>query len=54
MALVLTEDQELLAQTARDFVRANSPLSRLRALRDAQDSVGFSRDVWQEMAQLLG
>ena len=52
MALVLTEDQELLAQTARDFVRTNSPVSRLRALRDAQDSVGFSRDVWQEMAQL--
>ena len=52
MALVLTEDQELLAQTARDFVRTNSPLSRLRALRDAQDSEGFSREVWQEMAQL--
>ena len=52
MALVLNEDQELLAQTARDFVRTNSPISRLRALRDAQDSVGFSRDVWQEMAQL--
>jgi alkylation response protein AidB-like acyl-CoA dehydrogenase len=52
VALVLTEDQELLAQTARDFVRTNSPLSRLRALRDAQDSVGFSREVWQEMAQL--
>ena len=52
MALVLTEDQELLAQTARNFVRTNSPLSRLRALRDGQDSVGFSREVWQEMAQL--
>ena len=52
MALVLTEDQELLAQTARDFVRTNSPVSRLRALRDGQDSVGFSPDLWQEMAQL--
>ena len=51
MALVLTEDQELLAQTARDFVRTNSPLSRLRALRDGQN-MGFSPDMWQEMAQL--
>ena len=51
MALVLTEDQELLAQTARDFVRTTSPLSRLRALRDGQD-MGFSPDIWQEMAQL--
>ena len=52
MALVLTEDQELLSQTALDFVRTNSPVGRLRALRDAQDSIGFSRDLWQEMAQL--
>jgi len=51
VALVLTEDQELLAQTARDFVRTNSPVSRLRALRDGQD-MGFSPDMWQEMAQL--
>ena len=51
MALVLTEDQELLAQTARDFVRTNSPVSRLRALRDGQE-MGFSPDMWQEMAQL--
>lgn len=51
MALVLTEDQELLAQTARDFVRTNSPVSRLRVLRDGQD-MGFSSDMWQEMAQL--
>ena len=52
MALVLTEDQELLAKTALDFGRAHSPVSRMRALRDAQDSVGFSRDLWQEMAKL--
>ena len=52
MTLVLTEDQELLAKTALDFGRAHSPVSRIRALRDAQDSVGFSRDLWQEMAKL--
>jgi len=52
VTLVLTEDQELLAKTALDFGRAHSPVSRIRALRDAQDSVGFSRDLWQEMAKL--
>ena len=52
MTLVLTEDQELLAKTALDFGRAHSPVSRIRALRDGQDSVGFSRDLWQEMAKL--
>ena len=52
MELVLTEDQELLAKTAADFVRAYSPVSRVRALRDAQDPLGFSRTLWKEMAEL--
>jgi alkylation response protein AidB-like acyl-CoA dehydrogenase len=50
--LVLTEDQELLAKTATDFVRAHSPVSRVRALRDAQDPAGFSRALWKQMAEL--
>ena len=52
MALVLTEDQEILAQSARDFVRDRSPVSRARALRDAGDEVGFSRDLWRAMGGL--
>src|SRR5713101_8619146 len=52
MELVLTEDQELLAKTALDFVRTHSPVQRMRALRDADDPVGFSRALWQEMAAL--
>ena len=52
MELVLTEDQELLAKTATDFVRQHSPVSRIRALRDANDPTGFSRDLWKQMAEL--
>jgi len=52
MQLVLTEDQELLAKTARDFVAEKSPVSRMRELRDTQDETGFSRALWKEMAQL--
>ena len=52
MSLVLTEDQELIAKTARDFVDEESPISRMRALRDADDPVGFSRDLWKKMAEL--
>jgi hypothetical protein len=33
MQLVLSEDQEMIAQTALDFVEENSPVSRFRALR---------------------
>lgn len=50
--LVLTEDQELLAKTALDFVRANAPVSRIRELRDSGDPDGFSRALWKEMAEL--
>lgn len=52
MQLVLTDDQELLAKTASDFVRDHSPIKRIRALRDANDPLGFSRDLWKQMADL--
>jgi len=50
--LVLSEEQELLQRTARDFVAGHTPLKRLRQLRDASDPDGFSRDLWEEMGQL--
>ncbi len=52
MQLVLTEDQELIAATARDFVAANSPVARFRALRDAGDPLGYSRELLREMGGL--
>jgi alkylation response protein AidB-like acyl-CoA dehydrogenase len=52
MQLVLTEDQDLLAKTAADFVSQNSPVARLRALRDADDPDRFSRALWKQMAEL--
>jgi acyl-CoA dehydrogenase len=52
MALMLTEEQELLQHTAREFVRDRSSLKRVRALRDAGDPLGFSRELWREMARL--
>jgi alkylation response protein AidB-like acyl-CoA dehydrogenase len=50
--LVLTEDQELLAKTVADFAAEHSPVSRVRALRDANDADGFSRELWRQMAEL--
>ena len=52
MALVLTEEQQLLQETAREFVGENLPVTHLRALRDAKDPDGFSRQLWKEMAGL--
>ncbi len=52
MALALTEDQQILQSTAREFVAANAPVTHLRGLRDNKDATGFSRDLWKEMAKL--
>ena len=52
MELVLTEDQELIAKTARDFADERSPVSRMRALCDSADPLGFSPALWKEMAEL--
>ncbi|MFO0689772.1 MAG: acyl-CoA dehydrogenase family protein [Myxococcota bacterium] len=52
MQLVLTEEQELIASTARDFVAQSSPVSRFRALRDAGDPLGYSPRLYQEMGAL--
>ena len=50
--LVLTEEQELLRETAREFVRAKSPVKEMRRLRDARDPDGFSRSLWKELVEL--
>lgn len=38
MSLVLTPEQEMLRHTAREFIRAQAPISHFRALRDKYDS----------------
>jgi len=52
VALVLTEEQQILQKTAQEFIAANAPLTQLRKLRDSNDDLGFSRELWKEMAQL--
>ena len=52
MTFVLSEEHQLLRQTAADLVRSKSSLKRVRALRDGADATGFSRDLWHEMAAL--
>ena len=52
MSLAVTEEQELLRSTAREFVTEHAPVKELRRLRDANDPVGFSRELWGQMAEL--
>lgn len=50
--LALTEDQSILARTASAFATERLPLARVRKLRDAPDDLGYSREIWSEMARL--
>jgi alkylation response protein AidB-like acyl-CoA dehydrogenase len=52
MPLYLTEDQTTLQDTIREFVADAAPVSHLRALRDADDPIGFSRDLWRQFAEM--
>jgi alkylation response protein AidB-like acyl-CoA dehydrogenase len=52
MALILTEEQTMLRDSARDFLADNAPVSQLRQLRDARDAAGFSRPLWQRFAEM--
>jgi acyl-CoA dehydrogenase len=52
MALTLSDDQLILRETARSYLAEKSPVARMRALRDAEDETGFSRPLWEEMAEM--
>ncbi|KQM72099.1 acyl-CoA dehydrogenase family protein [Sphingomonas sp. Leaf20] len=52
MPLYLDDDQTVLQDTIRDFVAEHAPVSHMRALRDAEDSTGFSRDLWKQFAEM--
>ena len=52
MPLYLDDDQTTLQDTIRDFVAEHAPVSHMRALRDADDKTGFSRDLWKQFAEM--
>ena len=52
MALVLTEEQSLLRDSARGFISNHAPVSHLRQLRDSRDAAGFSRELWKSFADM--
>src|SRR5271169_2112922 len=52
MALVLTEEQSMLRDSARDLIGDKAPVSHLRHLRDTKDATGFSRDLWKTFAEM--
>ena len=52
MPLFLNDDQAMLVDTARPFMAEQGPVRHMRALRDAGDPTGFSRDLWKSFAEM--
>jgi alkylation response protein AidB-like acyl-CoA dehydrogenase len=50
MNFSLTEDQQMLVEAAQAFSRKQSPVARMRKLRD--DPVGWSPEVWRQIGEL--
>jgi alkylation response protein AidB-like acyl-CoA dehydrogenase len=52
MALVLSEEQSMLRDSARGLISDKAPVSHLRRLRDSNDTTGFSPDLWKTFAEM--
>lgn len=52
MALVYTEEHEMLREAAKGFLQEKSPVTAFRALRDNDDPLGWSRALWLQMAEM--
>jgi acyl-CoA dehydrogenase len=52
MALLLTEEQTMLRDSAREFLADNAGVSELRRLRDTHDANGFSKPLWKRFAEM--
>jgi alkylation response protein AidB-like acyl-CoA dehydrogenase len=50
MNFTLTDDQRMLVEAAQGFVRKQSPVARMRKLRD--DPIGWSPEVWRQIGEL--
>ena len=49
---VLTEEQTMLRDSAKEWVAARAPVSALRSLRDGASAAGFDPGVWREMGEM--
>lgn len=50
MDFELTDDQKMLVDTAASFAKKESPVTRLRSLRD--DELGYETKVWRQLGEL--
>ena len=52
MALVLTEEQQMLRESAAGLLAQKGSIAQLRALRDGDDELRFAPGLWREMVDM--
>ncbi len=52
MAMVLTEEQVMIRDSAAGFLAEKATVSHLRTLRDSDSAAGYDTQVWQEMVDM--
>lgn len=52
MAMYLNEDQEMLKDSASNFMKDKAPVSHMRHLRDVECPDGFKHALWKEFAEM--
>lgn len=50
--LVLTEEQMMLKDSAKEFLKEQGSIKELRRLRDERDALGFAPQLWRSMVEL--
>lgn len=52
MPLILTDEQQMLADAAGGFLAERAPVAHLRKLRDSRDPDGLSRELWRAFGEM--
>ncbi|MFN3815575.1 acyl-CoA dehydrogenase family protein [Brevundimonas sp.] len=52
MPLILSDEQQMLAEAADGFLGEHAPIAHLRKLRDSHDADGVSRDLWRAFGEM--
>jgi len=52
MPMILNDEQNMLKDSARDFVTESAPIAQLRKLRDEDNPDAFDRSTWKSMVEL--
>jgi len=52
MALVINEEQQMLKNSAKEFLKEKAPVEALRKLRDSKDPKGYDPSLWASMSEM--